>query len=132
MKLIEVVNSMNPLSVLYVCRGLDANIAYRIARNFKVINEEYEEFEKKKKELADKYAEKDKNGDFIIKKINEVETYSMTVENELLFREQIAKLLNEEVELKIKKVKLGDISKSGLSGEELILLNYMIEFDEDE
>lgn len=131
MKLLDIVNSIGSLNDLYVCKKLDVNIAYRIAKNYKIISEEYEQFEKSKLELINKYADKNEHGEFVIvKNDNGVSNYSMTRENEILFNQQIAVLLNEDVDVSIKKVTLKEIEHAGLSGADLMVLEYMIEFDE--
>lgn len=127
MKLLEIINSQSTLAELNNCKGLSSVTAYRIAKNIKVIDEELKVYNDQRVKLLEELANKDEEGKPIIKEENGMKEYDLSKENKVKLQEEIDKLLDEEVNIDIKKVSLEQLDRAGLSPAQLSTIEYMIE-----
>lgn len=116
------------LGTLGNTKGLSSITAYRISKNIKAISKEITDYNDARTKICEEYADKDIEGKPIIKD----NKYIMSTEKEIQLNGEIGKLLNEEVDIQIKKVTLDDIDKAGLSPMELDSIEFMIDFEEGE
>lgn len=135
MKKQEIVDLYNGLSVIKDLKGVKLN--YAIAKNISLLEPEvkalqkahmssdsFQEYEKKRVEIAEKYAKKEENGNPIIVNDNyiledkygftkEVEKlnkeYKKTIDERKAQMEEVDKLLLEEVPIELHKITLDDI-----------------------
>ena len=117
-----------PLTQLANTRGMKSIVAYRIAKNFKAIKKETDDYEKIRIKLLEEHSNKDDDGNAIIKdNVYDVIEGRMDIVNK-----ELDELSNEEIELDIKKVTLDDIEVAGLAPVEIESLEFMIDFEEEE
>lgn len=128
MKLLQLINAERALGTLGNTKGLSSITAYRISKNIKSILEEIKTYNDTRTKMCEEYADKAKDGKPIIKD----NKYIMSTEKEIKLNEELGKLLNEDVDIQIKKVSLEDINKAGLSPLELDSIEFMIDFEEEE
>ncbi len=127
MKLLQLINAERALGTLGNTKGLSSITAYRISKNIKAILEEIKTYNDTRTKMCEEYADKDKEGKPIIKD----NKYIMSTEKEIQLNEELGKLLNEDVDIQIKKVSLVDINKAGLSPLELDSIEFMLDLEED-
>lgn len=127
MKLLDILNSQSTLTDLNYCKGLSSVTAYRIAKNIKLVNEELKVYNDQRIKLLENLANKDEDGKPIIKAENGTQEYDLTDENKLKLQEEVNKLLEEEINMDIKKVSLEQLDGAGLSPAQLSTIEYMLE-----
>ena len=127
MKLLQLINAEKALYRLGNTKGLSSITAYRISKNIKAISEELKTYNNTRTKLCEEYADKDKDG----KPVIEDNKYHIPVESSIELNKQLEQLLNETVDIKIKKVSLEDIDEAGLSPLELDSIEFMLELMED-
>ncbi len=127
MKLLRLINAERALGTLGNTKGLSSITAYRISKNIKAVLEEIKAYNDTRTKTCEEYADKDKEGKPIIKD----NKYIMSTEKEVQLNDELGKLLNEDVDIQIKKIKLNDIDKAGLSPMELDSIEFMIDFEEE-
>ena len=109
-------------------KNLPVKLAYAIGKNIIKLQEETENIEKTRIKLVQHYAEKDENGEFIIKD----ERYDVGKNGELLNKE-FAELLDTETEVSIHTITedvlelLENERYDVLSPAEMIAIDFMIE-----
>lgn len=120
------------LAELADTRGLPSVVAYRIARNVKAIDKELEIYNSQRKKLLEDKANKDENGEPIMKEGPNGPYYD--IPNDLMkeFNKELEELQEETVDIDIKKVTLAEIDNAQLSAFQLNALEYMIDFEEEE
>lgn len=101
MKKSEIVSLINSLSTLNNLTG--AKFSYAIARNLNLLKPEGVKFEEARKSLIESYAKKDKDGNLEIKEGQ----YIIKKQDE--FQVEFAKLLEEEVEIKLFQIESNEI-----------------------
>lgn len=113
-------------------RGLPSIVAYRIARNVKAIDKELEIYNEQRKKLLEEKANKDENGEPIMKDGPNGNYYD--IPNDLMeqFNKELDGLQKETVDIDIKKVTIQEIDNAQLSAFQLNALEYMIDFEEEE
>ena len=121
------INSKEVFYILANAHRLSANISYRLYRNIELINKELEMYEKTRIKLLKSLANKDENGEPIIKKNNNQEFYDLSDENLQKFNEDISKMVNESVELDLKKISLDDIDSVGLTPFQISLIDFILD-----
>ena len=121
------INSKEVFHILGNAQGLSTHIAYRLYRNIELINKELEMYEKTRIKLLKSLANKDENGEPIIKKNNNQEFYDLSDENLQKFNEDISKMVNESVELDLKKISLDDIDSVGLTPFQISLIDFILD-----
>lgn len=127
MKLLQLINAERALGTLGNTKGLSSITAYRISKNIKSILEEIKTYNDTHTKMCEEYADKAKDGKPIIKN----HKYSMPIEKEIEVNKQLNQLLDEDVDIQIKKVTLADINKAGLSPLELDSIEFMLDFEEE-
>lgn len=130
MKLIDIMNSQSTLSELNNCKGLSSVTAYRIAKNIKLVNEELKDYNEQRIKLLEELANKDEDDKPIINEENGMQEYELTDENKVKLQEEIDKLLDEEINIDIKKVSLEQLDRAGLSPAQLSTIEFMIVIEE--
>ena len=121
------INSKEVFHILGNAQGLSAHIAYRLYRNIELINKELEMYEKTRIKLLKSLANKDENGEPIIKKSDSQEFYDLPDENLKKFNESMFELINESVDLDLKKISLDDIDTIGLTPLQISLIEFILE-----
>jgi len=106
-------------------KDLPANIAWRYARNCKLINPELETYQEAVKKLWTTYGEPvlDKDG-------KPTDQMKVTPERRPEFEAEIKKLLNETVELAIAKININELSGT-FQALELMALDWMLDAPEE-
>ena len=120
------INSKEVFHILGNAQGLSAHIAYRLYRNIELINKELEMYEKTRIKLLKSLANKDENGEPIIKKSDSQEFYDLPDENLKKFNESMFELINESVDLDLKKISLDDIDTIGLTPLQISLIEFIL------
>lgn len=86
-----------------------AKMSFAISRNFELLQRESERIEKERKRLCENYSEKDEEGNAVM--IDSVidgqptKEYKMTEEKRSAFEVEYNELMDEEIEVDIRKVK---------------------------
>ena len=115
MKLSQADTLLNILSTMLQTKGI---VGFKIARNYRMIEEELKEYNDKKRELFQKYGT-EKEGQLIIDKGSE---------NYPLFLEEIKPYNDQEVEFNFRMISEEELIDSGLTAEQMIILSdYMVE-----
>lgn len=127
MKLLDILNSQSTLAELNNCKGLSSVTAYRIAKNIKLVNEELKVYNDQRIKLLENLANKDEDGKPIIKEDDGMQEYDLSRENKTKLQEEVNKLLEEEINMDIKKVSLEQLDGAGLSPAQLSTIEYMLE-----
>ncbi len=127
LKMRTLVMCESALRTLGNTKGLSSITAYRISKNIKAILEEIKTYNDTYTKICEEYVDKDKDGKPIIKD----NKYSMPLEKEIEVNKQLNQLLDEDVDIQIKKVTLADINKAGLSPLELDSIEFMLDFEEE-
>ena len=122
-------NSRGALATLGNTKGLQSVVAYRIAKNIKAINAELETYEETRVNLVKEYAKKDKDGNPLKKETNGNEVYDIEDEKMEELNKEINRLMDETVEIDIKKISLDDLNNAGLSAFELEAVEFMLDID---
>ncbi len=105
-KLAEIQNMVEGMNSI-VEEKLPAKAAYWLARNAVKLQKELETFEEVRKKSIEKYCKKDKEGKPIIdEKNNQYKMVDVTG-----FQTEFAKLIQEEIEVDLKTVKLSDLGE---------------------
>lgn len=133
MKLYEVYGRLNALLKLGE-KCLPVKISYAIAKNIKVLAEEYKTIDAQRIELCKKYAEKDGDGNPVKKEKDGELVYDLTEENNIEMNKEYNELLNVDSDLVIHKVSIADFEKCDsnsrydiLTPSEYTTLEFMIE-----
>lgn len=122
-KLNDLLIARSALVSLANAKGLSAVIAYHISKDIKLINEEIKNYEETRTKLIEEKANKNEDGNPII----EDDAYSLSNESLVYVEKELNSLLNESIDLDIKKISLNDIDKAGLSPLEISSIEFMLE-----
>lgn len=123
MKLRTLLESKEALTKLFNSSKLKANIAYRIAKICNRFNDENTTFVKLRNKLISENSDgKNDDGNDIITDIKKIEKVN----------KQINDLLDEEIEINIKKINISEFDNVGLTPAEIMSISYLIESDEEE
>lgn len=123
LKIFQVVNAVPQFSVLNQVRGFNAKISYNLAKTFKNILEEDQNYQKiriaKLEELCEKSAKgeakKEKDG-----------SYKLTDENKKIFQEEMKNLLDQEVEIYCSPIVIEEIGHiTGINSDIFIVLDWL-------
>lgn len=89
---------------------LPPKLSFAISCNLEKLQRESERIEKERTKLCEQYADKDENGEPImvdsIINGNKTQEYKMSEENRKLFSEEYGELLDAEVEMELRTVKM--------------------------
>lgn len=124
MKLVKIIGKYNALSAMVNREGLPFDMAYAIALNLDILEKPVQIYQKKRSEIAMKYAEKDETGKFIEK------NGEVTLTDRTAFFEEISEILDKDIDISdtpLHKIKKADIAAIGVSVTELRPLLDLIE-----
>lgn len=108
-------------------KRLPIKLGYAISKNIKLMEPAAAAYEDERKKVLDKHAEKDENGEFVIK--NE----SYVILNQKAYEAEMQELLEIENELELHKVPYSELEKcdlekfDALSVQDIALLEIMME-----
>lgn len=115
MKLSQADTLLNVLNTMLQTKGI---VGFKIARNYRMINDELKEYNEKKLELFEKYG-REENGKLIIEKDSE---------NYPLFLQEIKPYEEQEVEFNFRMITEEELAESELTAEQMLILSeYMVE-----
>ena len=119
MKLSQADTLLNILSTMLQTKGI---VGFKIARNYRMIQEELKEYTDKKRELFEKYGTQ-QDGNLIIDKGSE---------NYPLFLEEMKPYEDMEVNFDFRMISEEELIDSGLTAEQMIVLSdYMVEVQDE-
>lgn len=113
-----------------LAKELPVRPAYWLARFLDKVRSEIGATEKIRMQLIDKYAKKDKDGEFIFKKDNkgkDLQEYDFTKENSEKFGKEYTELSEVEMEIDFKPIKLSDLGDITIKPIVLLQLKKIIE-----
>ncbi len=113
-----------------LAKELPVRPAYWLARFLDKVRSEIGATEKIRMQLIDKYAKKDKDGEFIFKKDNkgkDLQEYDFTKENFEKFGKEYTELSEVEMEIDFKPIKLSDLGDITIKPIVLLQLKKIIE-----
>lgn len=116
------------LEILGSTKGLSSVTAYRISKNIKAITEEEKTYQDTRIKMCKEYANKDEKGEPILKD----NKYDIPDDKLKEFDDELKKLLDEEVDIEIKKLSLEEIDKVGLSAFDLSNIEFMLDLENKE
>lgn len=121
MKLLDLINSKNTIDKL-ANEDMRAVVAYRIAKDIKIINSELVAFEDARKKLINKYAKKDEKGEPL------VEDNNYLLDDESSFKSEYMELVNSEGEIEgLAKIKIEDLENVKLTPLEMTQIEFLID-----
>ena len=133
MKLGEVKGTLDGLLQI-AGKNLPVKVSYAIAKNIKVLNEEFKTIEEQRIKLCEKYAKKDDTDKPITIEKNGNQVYQFDDNDEQKVNEEYAELLEEETKLDIHKVNIHEFEKCDqsdrydiLNASEYSALEFMID-----
>lgn len=127
MKLYELVESNDSLKKLSTAEGLPFKTALSIARDIKEIDEVLQVYENKRKELVNKYGEKDENGELVIKDDN------VKLTDRTAFVNEFNALAMEDVDIEIKKISVNDLENvTSLTPSDINNISFLLEEEKEE
>ncbi len=120
MKLGQLINAKDAFEEL-VNTPLPAAVAYRLQRVARVVQPEFRSFEELRVKLVHELGEKGEDGATVV-----------TAKNMPAFNEQVAALLNEDVELNFKPLAIEDLGDTAVTAADLLLLDWLFDGGENE
>lgn len=123
MKLGTLIASKDALAKLNQTEGMKATCAYRIAKNCAEIDKELKFFAKSQKDVVNTYCIRDDEGN----PKEENGYYKIDERYQAEYVKEISSLYEEEVDVQIKKISIGDIENAGLSPAQLSSIDFMLE-----
>ena len=118
----QLVLAHNTIKELNTTKGLKGSVAYKIAKNYKLIEDEMEPYLKTEQAVVQKYALKDDNGEYRVSN----NQYLFSTQDIETVQNELNEIQTEEVEIDIKTISLDDLEDVGLSGEQLINIEFML------
>lgn len=130
MKNREIISHLSDLNQFSNRGNLPINFSYVFSKNLQILANEKDVIIDAHEYLLDKYAQKDEQGERVY---NENGT-NVLIKEEFrdFYKEESDKLLDEESDIKIKKIKLSSIKDIDISIEDMLLIEFMIEDDVNE
>lgn len=127
MELYRIVESRESLKKLNTAEGLPFKTALSIAKSIKEIDEILQVYENKRKELINKYGEKDENGELVIKDDN------VKLTNRTAFVNEFNTLAMEDVDIEIKKISVDDLENvTSLTPSDINNISFLLEEEKEE
>lgn len=121
-KALDVLNSIDAMKSLMTA-PVKSNVAYRIARLAREIDNEYKTFDEARINLIKKYGKKDENGELAV---NEDGQWTVESENIQEFNKEFEELSNTPLQINAEKIPLQDLD-CDLSAETMMKLMSFIE-----
>lgn len=127
MKLYQLIESKDSLKKLNTAEGLPFKTALYIAKDIKEIDEVLQVYENKRKELINKYGEKDENGELVIK------DDSVKLTDRAAFINEFNALAMEDVDIEIKKISVDDLENvTSLTPSDINNISFLLEEEKEE
>ena len=127
MKLYQLIESKDSLKKLNTAEGLSFKTALSIAKNIKEIDEVLQVYENKRKELINKYGEKDEKGELI------TEGDNVKLTNRAAFVNEFNALAMEDVDIEIKKISVDDLENvTSLTLSDINDISFLLEEEKEE
>jgi len=104
---------------------MKASVSWKLLPANKKIQEAYKDYEKVRKELCEKYAQKDDKGEFILLPIGddkENKQFVFEADNEKLFKEEFKALGDQKLEIPEPSVKVSDLGGITITVDDLLQL----------
>jgi len=120
MQLSQIAGAMPTIQKL-LDSSLKVNIAFRIAKFAKDIEPHMESYEKLRGELLEKYGTKDGS-----ESEGGQERYIFKNGQAEKFSAELTKLLDEEIDLKVKKIKINDLKGAELTPRDILALDWAL------
>lgn len=122
MKLYQLIDSKDALKKLNETEGLPFKVALRLSIDIRKIDDILEVYERKRRELINKYGKKDENGELLINNDQAVLT------DKVAFSNEFSALVMEEVDLNMKTIKIDDLENSrGLTPGDISKISFLLE-----
>jgi len=105
--------------------NMKASVSWKLLPANKKIQEAYKDYEKFRKELCEKYAQKDDKGEFILLPIGddkENKQFVFEADNEKLFKEEFKALGDQKLEIPEPSVKVSDLGGITITVDDLLQL----------
>lgn len=125
-KLGKLVGCIKALAILHRQKGMGSVTAYRIMKNWDTVTQELKYFDKQKVAICEKYGKKDKDGKLIV----EDGKCTILIKHAEEYKDEMEALLNEVVDIPIKKISLSSIDCAGLAPEQLAAIDFILENEE--
>lgn len=123
LKIIQVINAVPQFMVLNQVKGFNAKISYNLAKTFKNIIEEAQEYEKIKVAKLEELCERDKKGNA---KKEENGNYKLSEENKKIFQDEMKPLAEQEVEIYCAPISISEIGHlTGISSDVFTILDWL-------
>lgn len=113
----------SPLQILYSSDELRAVISSKLKHIVKQVDEHINTTNEVVKELCDKYAIKDKDGEFVL---TEEKNYQFEGENSIKFSTEYNELFNQDIIIQGKVITMVDIEDVKISSENLSVLEWLV------
>lgn len=127
MKLYQLIESKDSLKKLNTAEGLPFKVAFSLAKDIKEIDEALTVYENKRKELINKYGEKDDNGELVIK------DDSVKLTDRAAFVNEFNALAMEDVDIEIKKISVDDLKNvTSLTPSDINNISFLLKEEKEE
>jgi len=117
-------NSLSALQSLHFSEDLRASAGFRLTAIVKQIDEKMKVFNESRIKLCEKYAKKNKKGEF---DLDEQGNFQFSDENKPQFQSEYEELVSQDVELIGSKLKRFDVADVKISAYKLSLLTFLFE-----
>lgn len=127
MKLYQLIESKDSLKKLNTAEGLPFKTALSIAKDIKEIDEVLQVYENKRRELINKYGEKDEKGELV------TEGDNVKLTNRAAFTNEFNTLAMEDVDIEIKKISVDDLENvTSLTPSDINNISFLLEEGKEE
>lgn len=119
----DVVNSIDIFRE-WANKELKSRTAFKLARLFKALDNEFTMFNETRTKIVDKYTEKDENGNPVITETNE---YKLKEDQIGAFQEEMTNLLDTEISLDVDPIQIEDIESIENTPAQMMVMEPFIE-----
>ena len=124
-KLVDLVNSAEALKVLGD-KPLRGKLAYKVGKVIQAVSNELELYDKARRELLNKYCEKDENGEIIVSGDGNVQIMKDNIPD---YNKEIAILNDTQIELNAVTLDLEDFEDIEMTPKEMVQIDWVIKKD---
>ena len=125
-KLVDLVNSAEALKVLGD-KPLRGKLAYKVGKVIQAVSNELELYDKARRELLNKYCEKDENGEIIVSVDGNVQIMKDNIPD---YNKEIAILNDTQIELNAVTLDLEDFEDIEMTPKEMVQIDWVIKKEE--
>jgi len=125
-KLVDLVNSAEALKVLGD-KPLRGKLAYKVGKVIQAVSNELELYDKARRELLNKYCEKDENGEIIVSVDGNVQIMKDNIPD---YNKEIAILNDTQIELNAVTLDLDDFEDIEMTPKEMVQIDWIIKKEE--